>query len=255
MAYNRSATLQAVCTVLAADLACPPGYLDRDEATVVPSQQLPGRRGFPFRVPNLTLVSTGRGAVASCSPERVEPVRAFLSGLDRDRVFSTPVIAALNALVARDGQELVGPELRYVCSAESFHPLPDPEGIEIRLLVGQEVSGLYPYPGFGLALEYRLDGPRPDVLAAAAWHQGEPVGVAGVSADCDLLWQVGIDVRPAFEKQGIGRALVSRATAAILEAGRVPYYTTAPAHLLSARIALDMGYWPCWIEAYVREAA
>ena len=92
----------------------------------------------------------------------------------------------------------------------------------------------------------------PDVLAAAAYFAGEVIGVAGASADGDVLWQVGVDVHAAYQGRGIGRAVVSRVTEAIFAAGRVPHYVHAVANLPSARLALSLGYRPAWVEVYTR---
>jgi beta-phosphoglucomutase-like phosphatase (HAD superfamily) len=52
---------------------------------------------------------------------------------------------------------------------------------------------------------------------------------------------------------GIGRALVGRLTEAVLDAGRVPYYSTAVSNLRSRAVALGLGYWPAWTELYARD--
>jgi predicted GNAT family acetyltransferase len=93
---------------------------------------------------------------------------------------------------------------------------------------------------------------KSDEHTADATVGGTIVGVAGASADSERLWQIGVDVRAPFRGMGIAAALVSRATEAIFEAGRVPYYATALSHLTSARVALRLGYVPAWVAAYTR---
>lgn len=61
-----------------------------------------------------------------------------------------------------------------------------------------------------------------DVLAAGAYDGTRLVGLAGCSADCDTMWQIGIDVLPEYRRQGIASALTSRLALEILAAGRGP---------------------------------
>ena len=42
-----------------------------------------------------------------------------------------------------------------------------------------------------------------DVLGVGAYDGEQLVGLAGCSADCDTMWQIGIDVLPEYRRQGI----------------------------------------------------
>lgn len=53
---------------------------------------------------------------------------------------------------------------------------------------------------------------RPEVLAAVAYDQEQIVGIACVSADSQTMWQIGVDVRPAYRGNGIGVKLVNMLT-------------------------------------------
>ncbi len=37
-----------------------------------------------------------------------------------------------------------------------------------------------------------------DVLAVAAYDQNRLIGLAGCSADCETMWQIGVDVLPEY---------------------------------------------------------
>jgi predicted GNAT family acetyltransferase len=76
--------------------------------------------------------------------------------------------------------------------------------------------------------------------------------VAGASADCEELWQIGVDVVEGQRGRGIGRAIVGRLTAEVLARGRVPYYSTVVSNLRSSRLALGLGYRLAWVELYAR---
>ncbi len=123
----------------------------------------------------------------------------------------------------------------------------------ITAVEGSAVADLYQYEGFSEALHYRTDHPRPDVAAAiATGGNGDIVGIAGVKADSETMWQIGVDVVASARGNGIGRALVGHATRLILDRGKVPYYSTAASHIRSRTVAVSVGYWPAWIELYVR---
>lgn len=53
--------------------------------------------------------------------------------------------------------------------------------------------------------------------------------------------------------QGIGRAVVSAVTAAVLARGIIPFYGAAVSNLASRGTALGLGYWPAWTVLFVRD--
>ncbi|MFR1478880.1 MAG: GNAT family N-acetyltransferase [Hydrogeniiclostridium mannosilyticum] len=94
-----------------------------------------------------------------------------------------------------------------------------------------------------------------DVLAAAALDRGRLVGLAGCSADCGAMWQIGIDVLPEYRRQGIASALTSRLALEILRRGKVPFYCAAWSNLRSVRNAVRSGFRPAWVELTAKSAA
>ena len=80
------------------------------------------------------------------------------------------------------------------------------------------------------------------------------VGLAACSADCDGMWQIGVDVLPGARRQGVAAALTSRLTGEIFARGKVPFYCCAWANIKSARTALKCGFRPAWAEVTVRPA-
>jgi GNAT superfamily N-acetyltransferase len=249
---DHATTIALVAEQLADDLACQPADLLGDDVVVTQHEERPGRRRFPFSARSLQIVTMGRGVVVSCDGTRLAAVQALLDGVAPAAVLQVPILAPLHALVAPDGQALLGPFQHAVCWPEVFRPALPPMGVAVELLAGQEVGQIYGEPGFDNALEYDLAASRPDVLAAVAYVDCVVAGVAGASADSERLWQIGVDVRPTFRRTGIATALVSRVTEGIFAAGRVPYYATATSHLSSARVALRLGFVPAWVACYTR---
>lgn len=87
-----------------------------------------------------------------------------------------------------------------------------------------------------------------DMLALAAFDGDKIIGMAGCSADCDEMWQIGIDVLPQYRGQGVASALTSELTQEILARGKVPFYCAAWANIRSVRNAIKSGFRPAWAE-------
>ena len=253
MNADRDRALQTIRMVLAADCCCDERAFDRDALTVVPACNQPGRRRFPLRAKDLQIVTMGVGVVVSCHPDRITWIRSTLGGLGRDAIFSAPVLAELSSYVARDRQYLDGPGLRFACSRDRVRPAPEADGIQITLVDDGGIADLYRHPGFAEALAYGRSPQRPDTIAAVARRGDQIVGIAAASADSDALWQVGVHVLEPERRAGIGRAVVGRVTSAVLDRGKVPYYSTAVSNIASRSIAIDLGYWPAWTEVFVRD--
>jgi predicted GNAT family acetyltransferase len=241
---TRSAARETVGTVLAASCACQPGDLLGCDVVFTRAHEVPGRLRFPLN--EILILTTGNGVVVSSSETWESWLRFAVGHLSRDAIFSPMTIADLVRQLGPSGLELRGPYLNYACSADSFQETVIPEHVEITCFEGHDVERLYEYRGFEHALSYQTDAEPPDVLAAAAFHAGELIGVAAVSADSDELWQVGVHVAAGARNTGVGSAVVSHVTRQVLDSGRVPYYATRASNLHSVALALDLGYWPAW---------
>jgi predicted GNAT family acetyltransferase len=86
------------------------------------------------------------------------------------------------------------------------------------------------------------------VLGVGAYDGDKLVGLAGASADCNTMWQIGIDVLPDYRRRGIASALTSRLAVEILERGKVPFYCAAWCNVKSVRNAVRSGFRPAWVE-------
>lgn len=124
-----------------------------------------------------------------------------------------------------------------------------------RFLTPSDFAGLY-LPQWSNALcEKRREL---DVLAVGAYDGDTLVGLAGCSADCEGMWQIGIDVLPAYRRTGIASALTSMLAFRVLELGKIPFYCCAWSNVKSARNAIRSGFRPAWVqltakpEAFVR---
>lgn len=252
MNANRAEARDEITRILCLDQNCSQEHLRSPGTIITGADELEGRRRFPFREHRLTLTTMGKGVVISCSPDRLDWVEENLGHQNRDTLFAASTLASLDEFVRSDDQRMAGPDLKFSCDGASFRPQAVPHGVSMELLEKEAIRRLYALDGFKNALGQGRDSQRPDVLAAVAERHGEVVGIAGVSADCDSLWQVGIDVVESHQGRGIGKALVAQVTSAILDTGRVPYYSTWPANIASRVLAATVGYWPAWVELCAR---
>ena len=93
-----------------------------------------------------------------------------------------------------------------------------------------------------------------DVLGVGAYEKGRLIGLAACSADCDTMWQIGVDVLSEYRKQGIASALTSRLAIEIINRGKVPFYCCAWSNIKSARNAIRSGFRPAWVQMTVKSA-
>ena len=94
-----------------------------------------------------------------------------------------------------------------------------------------------------------------DVLGVGAYDGHTLVGLAACSADCEDMWQIGVDVLPAYRRQGIASALTSALAREIINRNKVPFYCTAWSNIRSVRNAIKSGFIPAWVEMTAKPAA
>ena len=92
-----------------------------------------------------------------------------------------------------------------------------------------------------------------DVLGIAAYDDEKLIGLAACSADCESMWQIGVDVLPEYRLRGIASALTSRLAFEIFDEGKVPFYCAAWSNLKSVRNAIKSGFRPAWVEMTVKD--
>ena len=233
---NQKQIVQEAKKQLAVDLNCKPENFDRPGIFFCPAADLPGRRPFPRREVAFDMATYGIGTVVSVSDFLLPQLQQKLGALDRDSLWSQPFLRSLGHYFLPDPDRL--------------RPLSPPPGIDLKWSGREQMKNLYEIPGFSNALGYDLNGLRPDVLAVSAWSGECLVGMAGASADCGMLWQVGVDVLPDWRGNGLAASLVSHLSFAVLQQGKIPYYGTSSSNLASQRTACRVGYFPAWVCSY-----
>lgn len=227
----------------AIDLSAERGDFLKSENVIVISKENRGARRYlklPF---SCQLVSYGNNVVASVSPEFFEVAKSYLDKYRLEHAFETPNMHVLN-----DGLTALGQKICFM--AEYF--LPDVDSLreldcayEMRMLSQEDFSELY-IPEWSNALcEKRREL---DVLGIGAYDGDRLIGLAACSADCDTMWQIGIDVLPEYRREGVASALTSRLAIEILRCGKVPFYCAAWCNIKSVRNAIKCGFRPAWVE-------
>lgn len=233
----------------AADIGCLPADFLAPDNVVVRSYAHDGARRYlelPFAC---HLVSYGGNIVAAVQPDMEDPVREYINHYPAAHCFEPPHLHVLNDALLSHG-------LRVCYMAEYF--LPDLDmlkplscGLDLRLLTPADFDSLY-LPQWSNALcEKRR---HLDVLGVGAYDGGRLAGLAGCSADCEEMWQIGIDVLPAYRRRGVAAALTSALALEIIRRGKVPFYCAAWSNIASVRTAIKSGFRPAWVEMTARSA-
>ncbi len=238
----------------ARDLCAGASDFERQENVVVISHENELARRYlklPF---SCQLVSYGSNTVASVSPEFRELTEKYINKYPVEHQFETPNLHVLNAELERKGH-------RICFMAEYFLPdvdilrqrtVEDACPYRTKVLTQVDFQDLY-LPEWSNALcESRK---HLDVLGVGAYDGDKLVGLAGASADCDSMWQIGVDVLPEYRRQGIASALTSRLALEILSRGKVPFYCAAWCNVKSVRNAIKSGFRPAWVEMTAKPIA
>lgn len=196
------------------------------------------------------LVSYGNNIVAQVSRKTKSVVSEYINKYPAYRCFETPNINALNEMLAPF-------DLKVCFMAEYF--LPDVNklkeldcGYELRVLKKDDFADLYIEQWSNC---FTFDDRERDVLAVGAYDNGVLIGLAGCSADCDSMYQIGVDVLPEYRQRGIASAVTSKLALEIIKLGKVPFYCAAWSNIKSVRNAIKSGFIPAWVELTARSTS
>ena len=224
-------------------------FLKKDNVVVISAANPAARRYL--KLPHVCDLTTyGNNIVATISEEYRDIVESYISKYAVEHCFETPNMHVLN--------EAFKPYGLGVCfMAEYF--LPDVNVLKRRecnyhleVLEQKDFANLY-LPVWSNAL--CEDRRQLDVLGVGAYDNGKLIGLAACSADCDDMWQIGVDVLPEYRRQGIASSLTSNLAIEIMDRGKVPFYCCAWSNLKSVNNALRSGFVPGWVEMTVKAAS
>lgn len=242
--------LQIALQQSAYDCNCnPEDFLSNKNIITISRKHPLARKYIPLPL-QCDLVSYGSNVVAQTSEELRPLVEAYLNKYPVEHCFETPHIHALDEMLAPYG-------LKVCFMAEYF--LPDVSrlketdcGYTLRVLQPEDFQHLYTPQWSNALCENRKEL---DVLAVGAYDQEKLIGLAGCSADCETMYQIGIDVLPEYRRHGIATALTVRLAREIMKLGKVPFYCAAWCNLKSVKNAIKAGFSPAWVEITAREVS
>jgi len=229
----------------AIDANCSPDDFTRDDNIVVISRPNENARRYlnlPFFC---DLITYGFNIVASVDERVYDFVKKYIDTKFPHGCFEMPQIHHLTHEFIKYG---------FLPCYQAEYWLPDVDVLnvlycryETRLLEQKDFAELY-LPDWSNALSQSENSRRLDMLGVGAYDNGKLIGLSGCSADCETMWQIGIDVLPDYRKQGIAAALTSRLAVEVINRGMVPFYCCAWLNLGSVRNAITSGFRPAWVE-------
>lgn len=250
MAFTNRDILQIAMDQSATDANCELSDFFKSENVIVISSVNESARKYlklPFEC---NLISYGNNIVASVKEEYKELVVSYINKYPIEHCFETPNMHVLNDEMQKHG-------LRVCFMAEYF--LPDVNVLagleseyELRILEQKDFVDLYKPEWKNALCEKRREL---DVLGIAAYDGEKMIGLAACSADCESMWQIGVDVLPEYRRRGIASALTSRLAIEIMDRGKVPFYCAAWSNLKSVRNAIKSGFRPAWVEMTIKDIA
>ena len=234
----------------AEDMGCRPEDFLREDNVITAFRLGKNARKYLSGPITGSFVSYGSNTVAAVADEIRDIVTEYMKMYKFYYLFGMPSLNWLNDRLSQAG---------YRISNMAAYYLPDPERIpelsciyETRVLVQEDFADLY-LPQWGNAL--CEDRKELDVLGVGAYDGGELIALAACSADCGEMWQIGVDVLPAYRRRGIASALTASLAREILKRGKVPFYGAAWSNIPSVGNAVKSGFVPAWAEMTVKPSA
>lgn len=231
----------------AEDMGCRPEDFLAADNVVVPLR-LGARARAYYREPIICNFISYGGNIVAATTEEVSGIAAeYVGRYAFWHCFETPNMHWLDQRLAGRGYRVCFMAEYYLPDVERMPQLSCP--YETRVLEQADFAGLY-LPQWGNAL--CEDRKQLDVLGVGAYDGGKLIGLAGCSADCETMWQIGVDVLPEYRRRGVASALTGRLAREIIERGKVPFYCSAWSNIRSVRNAIRSGFIPAWVEMTVK---
>lgn len=160
--------------------------------------------------------------------------------------FSEPEnLIAIHNKLQKHGQKLVDAHHHYI-------PSPNWTVQEKRFDVKwYEKDEIEVFRGDGRFWEALLfDENTPDMLAVCAVDGDTILGMASVTRDTELMWQIGVNVTEEGKGKGVGAYVTALLKDEVLKRGIVPTYGTVESHIKSQRVAVAAGFEPVFYEIF-----
>lgn len=192
------------------------------------------------------LVSYGSNIVACGQRELLPDIERFIHGVPSiENCFETPGIYVLNDILTKVNARVCFMADYFLPDIDRIYQAKLECAFELRVLKPADFAELY-LPEWRNAL--CKERKHLDVLGVGAYENGKLIGLAGCSADCKRMWQIGVDVLPEYRRRGIASVLTNCLARKTFEHGRVPFYCAAWSNMRSVKNAIRSGFKHGWVE-------
>ena len=241
---TRQEILAAAMRQSAIDCACTAEDFLRGTHVIVESKPSADASRY-LTVPHIcTLFSYGPNIVASCRGDLIPEVEQYLGGIGKMyHCFDAPGIYDLNRILQKANARIGWMHSFFLPDPGAIYAAERPCPYETRELHPEDFTELY-LPEWSNAL--CSSRKELDMLGVGAYDGDRLIGLAGCSADCAEMWQIGIDVLPEYRRRGVASALTNRLARAVFERGKIPFYAAAWANVPSLSNARKSGFAPAW---------
>lgn len=151
----------------------------------------------------------------------------------------------LNNALGDFGQTLADAHHHYI-PAQNFPPVC--RNIPLRFFEQEEIERFRGDGRFWEALLF--DERTPDMLAVCAMDGETILGMASVTRDTGLVWQIGVNVTDEGKGKGIGSYVTAVLKEEVLGRGILPTYATVESHIKSQKVAFRSGFEPAFYEIF-----
>lgn len=243
--YTKTDVLDIAKKQLALDYSCDVADFGIEKNIVVENKPFEGRRIYDNDGCFLKIISIGGRSIISASQELLPWCEEKLVKRSADWLFQYPNLRAIDNKLQELGHEIADIHHYYLPNGkvEEVQPI-----TAIRWYEREEILQFEDYERFDEALVF--DENNPDMLAVAALDGHKIIGMAGSSADSEIMWQIGVNVMSEYRGKGIAKNLIMLLKNEVLKRGKIPFYGTIESHLNSQNVAINSGFFPAWAELY-----
>lgn len=238
--------LQIAMEQSAEDIGCKAEDFMKNQNVLVPFRLGKNARKYLEEPILANFVSYGNNVVAAAAGDIQETVSEYVGKYAFYHLFETPNMHWLDDRLAGNGTRYASWQNTIFPTSAGSMRFP---AVTSCGFLPADFKNLY-LPEWGNALCEKRQ--QLDVLGVGAYADSKLVGLAGCSADCEKMWQIGVDVLPEYRRNGIACALTSRLACEILEREKVPFYCSAWSNIRSVRNAIKSGFVPAWVEMTVK---
>ncbi len=192
------------------------------------------------------LVSYGNNIVACGRKDLLSDIKRFVNSASSiEHCFETPALYTLNKILKKADTQICFMANYFLPDIDMVFKFKSECKFELKILKPEDFSSLYT-PEWKNAL--CKDHKHLDMIAVGAYDKEKLIGLAGCSADCNTMWQIGVDVLPEYRMKGIASALTNYIARVVFEYDYVPFYCAAWSNVKSVKNAIKSGFKLGWVE-------